>query len=269
MCVVLYDDHPSRCAHRATVATFPTWGVETYEHDCCVDSWSKLMIPHTGDPGGWEPNYICDCPVVYDDETHEPIEYGFHTAECWDRYEIWAHKGATPWCDDCHRPEDADCHSGECLDDEMCGRCGLPDHTGSRCDVPCDAGWLVDHPHTWPKKLFAWKYADDARDADWEEDDDGVFDALGNKGCELPRQPDEPDECYGLGCQRGTCRWCKEAAEYWDFCATPGCYYHNCGEPLVRIDGANVNEKGEKICSGCAEYKVESCITSSRISPIY
>lgn len=264
MCVVLYSDHPcAPSAHSATVATFPTWNVETYEHHCDVDSWSKLLIPHTDSPfgvGGGD--YICDCPVVYDDETHEPVEHGYHTGECWDRYMIWVTVGATRWCENCYRPEDADCHSGECLvEREMCGRCGLPEHTGSRCDVPCDAGWLVDHPHTWPKKLFAWQYSDEGRQMD------DVFDALGNLGCEPPRQPGEPEECHGLGCQRGYCCSCMDAANYWDFCATPGCYYHNCGEPLVRRDGANINENGEIICSGCAEYKVESCITSSRISP--
>jgi hypothetical protein len=267
MCVALYDDHPTRCAHHATVATFPTWDVETYSDDCEVDSWSKLLIPHGGHGG--DPNYICDCPVVYDDETHEPLESGFHTAECWDRYELWLHMGATPWCDDCLQPEAEKCHSGECLDYvEMCGRCGLPEHVGTRCDVPCDAGWLVEHPHTWPKNQFAWKYSDDGKGwwQSFEEEGWGdVFDALGNAGSELPPQRGEPEECRGVGCQRGNCCWCKEAADYWAFCSSSHCFYHNCGEPFVRIDGANVNENGETICSGCAV--MEPCITSSRISP--
>lgn len=270
MPIVLYDDHPSRCAHPETVATFPTWDVSTYARDCDVDSWSKLLIPNTS-----EPEYICDCPVVYDDVTHEPIWFGFHTAECWDRSAIWAYVGATPWCYYCLRPKHADCLDGECLDDdvEMCGRCGLYEHTGSKCDVPCDAGWLDDYPHTWPKNKFAWQYSDGdgwcGIVAESRHHDENVLDTLANIGSELPPQPDEPEECLGRGCQRGNCYWCKEAAEYWSFCATRECYYHNCGEPRVRRDGANVGGNGEIICSGCAEYKVESCISSSRISPIY
>ena len=77
-------------------------------------------------------------------------------------------------------------------------------------------------------------------------------DILGTFGCEFEPHSDEPTECYGLGCQRGICWVCKEAEEYWDFCATPHCYYNNCGVPLVRRNEAVKNSNGESICYGCA-----------------
>uniref|UniRef100_A0A6C0J3Y8 Uncharacterized protein n=1 Tax=viral metagenome TaxID=1070528 RepID=A0A6C0J3Y8_9ZZZZ len=82
-----------------------------------------------------------------------------------------------------------------------------------------------------------------------------VVDVPNNYGCEQPPYNYEinPAGCQGYGCVRGNCAHCKKSQNYWEFCSTSDCYYHNCGDPLIRISTANI-KKGNIVCKGCAKF---------------